>query len=613
MSKYLISLLFLILIVKIISFPICEEGKNNCTKCNYITQLCLKCDKDVLIPDDNGGCEGAKSCRVGKNYCEECQDDSYLCKKCEDGYFPDENGGCSYTGNCEISDKGECKKCKDNFILVGENSYLNQGFILCKSSNSQDFKNCEEIDYKKGICSKCKEGFYLNRIENRCIETEHCLESLFNVCLKCVNGYYLDKTDNKCKIKTDNFNFLYCKQTIDGKTCDECSEGYYFDEEGNCTEINYCSKLDQYGRCEKCIPGYYLSSYYFKQTCTKDENCYEGDKDTGLCLRCNDNYYLDYNDGKCKSNLENNEFEYCKSARGLCNSCINNYYLGEDNKCSSTIWCSESDNGICKICSNGYYLGLDNICSTIKNCIYSSNDNCIECKDGYYYNEKNKTCMDEETIFKGCRIVNRYDEYCSFCKKDFYLNRTDNLCYSNKNFGNFYKCAITDIYGKQCDVCENGYYYSGKYSICSSIEGCEILKDENTCIQCEEYFCFDVKNETCVYNYEITDKEKLFYYGCNRTNEESTRCEICNNNLELDHNGLCIDKIHCEEEKDGKCQKCTFDEDNNEFYCLNEYFGCVETYFDTCLECNDISDLSICTKCIDGYSINEFGECVQVI
>ena len=183
MPKYLFFLFFLLFIKITICTPICEEGKNNCTKCDYITQLCLKCNKDIFVPDKNGGCEGAKLCKLGNNYCQECQDNSHLCKKCEEGYFPDENGGCSYTDNCEIAYKGECIKCKNNYILVGENTYLFEGFILCKSVYSQDFKNCEEINIRKGICSKCKEGFYLNKIDNRCIGTEHCLESsLENVC-----------------------------------------------------------------------------------------------------------------------------------------------------------------------------------------------------------------------------------------------------------------------------------------------------------------------------------------------------------------------------------------------------------------------------------------------
>ena len=44
------------------------------------------------------------------------------------GYYPDENGGCSYTKNCEVSYKGNCIKCKEDFILIGKtNQYSFDG------------------------------------------------------------------------------------------------------------------------------------------------------------------------------------------------------------------------------------------------------------------------------------------------------------------------------------------------------------------------------------------------------------------------------------------------------------------------------------------------------
>ena len=123
----------------------------------------------------------------------------------------------------------------------------------------------------------------------------------------------------------------------------------------------------------------------------------------------------------------------------------------------------------------------------------------------------------------------------------------------------------------------------------------------------------DIKNGNCIENYDVVDKDKKFYFGCVKTNEEGTSCEICKTNLTLDDNGLCVDKIHCIEEKDGICTKC-FPLDEDYFYlCLNSYFGCVETIVDNCLECNDISDFNICTKCEDGYQLDKYGECSEII
>jgi hypothetical protein len=84
--------------------------------------LCFKCEKDIYIPDEEGACKYANICEEGNNHCIECEDEGKICKKCEKNYFPDENGQCSYTKNCEISEKGKCLKCKDDYILIGKDS-----------------------------------------------------------------------------------------------------------------------------------------------------------------------------------------------------------------------------------------------------------------------------------------------------------------------------------------------------------------------------------------------------------------------------------------------------------------------------------------------------------
>ena len=48
-----------------------------------------------------------------------------------------------------------------------------------------------------------------------------------------------------------------------------------------------------------------------------------------------------------------------------------------------------------------------------------------------------------------------------FCD-DFYLNQTDSLCYSNEDYGLFYKCEVTDTEGQYCVKCIDGYYLGTK-------------------------------------------------------------------------------------------------------------------------------------------------------
>ena len=74
--KYLILLIF----VKLSGLaPLCEVDKNHCSRCNPITKLCIKCEKEIYIPDENGGCQNAKKCILGYNNCIQCNEKGNLC------------------------------------------------------------------------------------------------------------------------------------------------------------------------------------------------------------------------------------------------------------------------------------------------------------------------------------------------------------------------------------------------------------------------------------------------------------------------------------------------------------------------------------------------------
>ena len=589
-----IPFIFITIFKFIIDSPYCKEGENLCSLCNPITKLCAKCEKNIYTPDENGGCKASKKCINGNNYCMECDTNEYLCKNCEIGYFPDGNGCCSYTNNCEISYQGNCLKCNYDYILIGAST---SNLKLCKSLNSEDLKNCQKINVEKGFCEECKEGFYLSKGDHKCIKTEYCYESMFGICKKCKEGYYLDKRQEKCLEKNEYFK--NCIQTLDGKTCDICDDEYYLDEEGNCGDSNFCAKFGNDGLCEKCVSGYYPSSY--DNSCTTEKECYYAYKDFGICHLCLNNYYIDLKDGKCKSNQEDNDYKYCYSVENGCLVCATGYELGADLRCSSSKNCIESEYGLCLQCQDNYYLGLDHICTKVENCIYSQFYDCIQCKDNYYYDKTTQKCLLEDDNFKNCQYVR--DGVCQKCRDDYYLNQTDFLCYSNKEMGDYYKCAMTHENSSYCISCIKDYYYGYKYKKCSIIEGCENSFDEERCDECySEYYCLDLKTGKCVINDEIEDENKKYYYKCNRTNAEGNACEICLDGFELE-NGLCIDKFHCiENDQDGSCKKCQNDENGN--YCLNPIFGCIELYYDNCIECNDIFNLDRCTKCNDGYKID---------
>ena len=521
-------LLISILIIAQISLSVsasCKEGSKNCAKCNPVTKLCVKCDKNIYALNKKGECEPSKKCILGENYCIECSEEGNLCKSCDEGYFPDENGACSYSDNCEISFQGKCLKCQKDYVL-------NNNIGLCKSINSEDFKNCKKTS-SDGFCQECDEDYYLDEGDKRCTTTKNCSESSFGICTKCVSGYYLDKKNKQCKKQKDSF--INCKLSTDGKSCDVCDDDHFLDEDGICSNSNFCSESDNKGKCEKCIEKYYLSNS--DKICTTEKKCDKGRGDIGVCLSCVKDYAIDLSDGKCKSNKEDNDLKYCESADEVCNKCITGFELGKDNKCSTTTNCAESENGLCQTCIDDYYIGLDNKCTNVKHCIRSYEYECLECEEKYYYNKDNRTCYKTEGKYKNCQYGT--NEFCLRCNDDYYLNRTDHKCYSNLEEDDFYKCAMTDIEGENCFVCVEDYYLGIKDFKCSKAEDCDITEDEERCLECRENYCLNVKTGLCVFNYEV-DEDNEFYYKCLKTNKKGTECETCMEGYTLDKKGVCV-------------------------------------------------------------------------
>ncbi len=314
--------------------------------------------------------------------------------------------------------------------------------------------------------------------ENNCIECD----SKTNFCSKCKPYYYIDKSDpeNQCKYSFAG-NLYYCLESEDGKTCSKCDSKYTLSDDKQCTSIHHCSIVGENPYMwEKCQKGYFLSNY--GGACNSKENCKEEDPETGFCIRCEYQHYLNITDGTCISNQDENIFKNCEKASEKCQSCeryIYQYYLGEDFKCSLSKYCAESDSdGNCIKCQKNYFLGsLDNNCVGVENCAISNNfETCVECNKGYYYSQKFLSCEQEEKNLKNCKIASD-KKSCIECRDGFYLNQKDNLCYPNNNEEEvgreLYKCALTDSSGEKCLKCEKGAYYGNTDKKCTSVQGCE--------------------------------------------------------------------------------------------------------------------------------------------
>ena len=132
--------------------------------------------------------------------------------------------------NCEVSSKGKCLKCESDYILIGK---YDDAFQICKSRNSEEFKNCKYIDSDSGLYGECEDEYFLTPGNSKCIKTQNCYDSAFGICTQCIEGFYLNKKNNEY-VKIED-SFFYCKQTLNEKNCDNCNFGYYMAEDEQCS------------------------------------------------------------------------------------------------------------------------------------------------------------------------------------------------------------------------------------------------------------------------------------------------------------------------------------------------------------------------------------------
>ena len=391
----------------------------------------------------------------------------------------------------------------------------------------------------------------------------------------------------------------------------KCEEGFYYSVDGKCSSTNFCAKSRDDHTCSECIYGYYLS---YDKTCTNDINCKKGDKMTGICNWCNYDYYLDLQDKKCISNLDKEEYRFCKIVdQGICTACEDFYYLAQDNKCSISANCSISKDTFCLKCIEGYYLGLDFKCTDVEKCIYSRNNECNECEDGFYYDCFDRLCKESTGNFENCKI-NAYFEQtqCFACKDNYCLNQSQYLCEDNTQPGPYYKCQASNNKGDLCQICIDGYFIGKIDFNCTKIEGCIKSLDENTCLKCDRYYCLD-NIGNCTDNSYVISEDKKYYFRCKMLNEDGTKCELCDFALNTTEEGICYDDYHCIKDDNGECIRCQEENPRGYYtYCFNKEFGCIDSFLDNCIRCDDIFDMDVCTQCEEGYEIDEYGECVKM-
>lgn len=294
-----------------------------------------------------------------------------VCDSCEDGYHLSTTTKCeanTVIENCEgystIETVTTCLYCRDGYYLAGNTciprekslsipncviqandqdrcNYCDLGYVIgygglfCKN----EVLNCNEYNPQTGtdelpvVCTKCRDGFYLNTEDNTCIEGSipNCsiYDKTSNICVKCETEYY--QSENTC-LKHEEISACYDYAQFEAYTCTLCANDHFLIRSSRVCRptigISYCEEYISFDQCEKCQDRYYLSNNQCFEI-NPGEHCLQKNG-LGNCVKCEPEYLLTGN--ACRTALHfqrdhcviydqsgtNNFFQ--------CNSCDYNYY-----------------------------------------------------------------------------------------------------------------------------------------------------------------------------------------------------------------------------------------------------------------------------------------------
>ena len=142
-----------------------------------------------------------------------------------------------------------------------------------------------------------------------------------------------------------------------GQVCDECSQGFYYDNV-KCQQADPLCKTfnNRTGFCTSCYPGYQPSDG--KCIVGKPVNIPYCDSvnAAGFCVECMENYYVKGNQCQPVSILCGGNYN---KVTGTCTSCVSGYFL-QDGECIFPAlydeFCIRYQSAYCNECQYGFYL-----------------------------------------------------------------------------------------------------------------------------------------------------------------------------------------------------------------------------------------------------------------
>lgn len=648
----------------------CDEIKEMvCEQCK--SGLVLYTKQNICCPEGTYVDDGTLECVSGdvlncKSYTYDVTAAKQVCTECLDAlsryqFFEDDSyavlnhvecalNTADYPNyllrNCDVFDISEatdnvkCSSCNDGTIITGVGCCgINAYYTV--SSNSCKPSVCINFDNAKNQCLECAFGTYVSGANKL-----NC----------CADGTYFNETFAECMpILISN-----CLESLDNKTCLQCSDGNVLKKLGTCGThaISNCAdpveSLNANGEeiCVTCSTGYYVTmiGIICQASTNTSTECQITDQSSDKCLQCKDInlYYLDQDE--CKLRLIDANCQFYSPTLDNCQECKTGFHLNTSNICTQSLIsdCDAYDeNGTCLKCAPTHYLSTGNCTAgTLADCdvFNTDSDDCVQCKNLFYLDTGNCTSL----IFhiEGCI---KYDQslsgsatsVCKLCTSGYILSTDVSLGLTSINdvgafcvlkisncishalvdenvscsdcedkytlFGG--KCVRETVIncktysddGAYCLVCDEGYVTNFTSCITTPyVEGCSNMGANGLCTNCSAYYTYDATAASCT--------KKDLIEGCEIYNPTEYKCVKCQKGFYIDAAGsICTPVTRLEfcvaySYNSDECTKCSKNHylDHGECVPRTVTVSNCKKYTidaDTCAECTSNYYLSDSTTC----------------
>ncbi|ELP93554.1 protein serine/threonine kinase, putative [Entamoeba invadens IP1] len=649
----------------------CQEGyyneSDNCQKCSSSLEHCSTCsDKTKCLSCTSGYSLINNQCqKCSQPNCKTCSTTSNTCDECTDStYYLTKEGKCA---KCDTNGNGtdclECLTSSDVFKCIKCNlgSYVKDG--VCVNLNKNEYKssetsarlcsrqiaNCHSCNYTsttshfdvtKLQCKSCVTGtgyrhgsstktceFCPNEVDDdsNCIACGTGCSSCFlspentPLCVKCSKGFAL--RNNTC-VALQNMDFCLDQKPDVG--CESCTN--YLTKGTNCSSLQRTNKCSFYNEKNECQPYHQVPEILPPKPITRSakaekNNCKTNEFKKGKCYACAKGFSLDTSNPPTCSNcncVECNILNQCKvclnetndyngtceddsqcdkKVNNTCLKCKQKHYLTKG-KCSG---CSDncllcSTNQVCTLCATEYVL-VNNKCLSQSDakCLTKNTktNRCELCDDGFYMGNTNE-CV--ATTTKDCQ--HEISGKCKLCQPSLLLGMSDGAFVCTKD-AKIEHCDV--MYRSGCISCENGFYINSQK--CEKCDGncAKCVNASKQCISCYYGSFLNSKNNTCTPIGKLKDVCRTFF--------PTGGCAVCQTGYLWQEKSCYICDVKCSScsRTTSTCLSCNYEKG---YYQKDSPSG-IECIHNSTLKNCEAGDRLGCTKCVDGYYLDSFRDCIQ--